>query len=110
MKTAVVGEELLVLAFELAGVHRSFQVHGSEEAGEAVLALMEDTDIGLIVIQDSVAATIEPLLEKIRAEPRVFPLIMECPGPAGRGLREDRFTRSIQRLAEPKQIGGEGER
>ncbi|MDI6718258.1 MAG: V-type ATP synthase subunit F [Methanomicrobiales archaeon] len=105
MKIAVIGEETMVLAFELAGVHTTFPVRDGEEAAGALEKALQDPDLGVLVVQDSFAVEIEPTLERIRAESRVFPLILECPGPSGPVLHEDRFLRSVRRLAGLERMG-----
>jgi len=99
VKAAVIGGTRMALGFALAGVKRTYVSNDAESAAEALLSCLRDPDVGVILLQDSLAVLIGDLLERVRAQKGAFPMIVECPGEEGRVLHEDRFARSVRVLA-----------
>ena len=79
---AVVGDEDLVNALRLAGVGRYHVIKGDDVSGEvrkALTALIEDTDIGVVVIAEDYVDYVEDLLNPFREGKRLTPVIVEVP-------------------------------
>ena len=79
---AVVGDEDLVDALRLAGVGRYHMIKGDDVGGEvreALSALIEDPDIGVVVIAEGHADFVEDMLTKLREGRKLTPVIIEVP-------------------------------
>lgn len=77
--------------FRLAGIAGQ-AVHTAEQAAAAIEAASAQTDCGVIVVTQQVAADIRAQVEAIRLE-RCRPLVVEIPGsegpkPGGKSLRQ----------------------
>ncbi len=82
MKYFVIGDEDAVLGFGLVGV-RGVKAENPAEAESAFKTALEDSDVGIVIIEDRIADMIRPLVDRyIFAEQ--FPLIVEVPGREGR--------------------------
>jgi V/A-type H+-transporting ATPase subunit F len=91
MKYAIIGDEDTVLGFEMVGVSGKV-VHEADEAQRAFQALLEDKEVGIVIITERVAdmmrATVDKYLFTVS-----FPLIVEIPDRTGAvpgrpGIRE----------------------
>ncbi|MDN7023772.1 hypothetical protein FGU65_02480 [Methanoculleus sp. FWC-SCC1] len=99
MKIAAIGGTRMVAGFALAGVKRTYFAADTETAAEALLDCIRDPEVGVILLQESLAVLIADLLERVRSEKGAFPMIVACPGEEGRIPHEDRFARSVRALA-----------
>ena len=81
MKLYCIADEDTVRGFRLAGVAGE-AVANAAEAEAAVRRLLDDADLGILVVTDVVAAEIRPLVDEVRLA-REHPLIAEIPGPDG---------------------------
>jgi V/A-type H+-transporting ATPase subunit F len=91
MRYYVIGDEDAVLGFGLVGVEGT-AVQGAEQAREVMKTVLEQSDIGIVIITERVADLIRPQVDRYIFT-RSFPLIVEIPdrqGPlAGKpGIRE----------------------
>ncbi len=91
MKYAVIGDEDTVLGFGVVGVLGKAAVN-ADEARSAFTAIIEDKEIGIIIITEHVADMIRSAVDQYTFT-AAFPLIVEIPGrrgpKAGRpGIRE----------------------
>lgn len=79
---AVVGDEDLVNALRLAGVRRYHVIRGDDVSGEvrrAVTALIEDSDVGVLVIAEDYVDYVADLLAPFRVGKKLTPVIIEVP-------------------------------
>ena len=91
MKYSIIGDEDTVLGFELVGLSGKV-VQTAEEARRAFESMLEDKEIGIIIITEPIADMIRPIVEKYLFT-LSFPLIVEIPDRRGRpadrpGIRE----------------------
>ena len=76
-----IADENTVRGFRLAGVSGQ-TVNSAPEAAAAVEATVAKRDCGVIILTETVADGIRPLVERMRFE-SARPVIVEIPGPAG---------------------------
>jgi vacuolar-type H+-ATPase subunit F/Vma7 len=81
MKYLVIGDEDTVLGFRYAGIEGTV-VGTAEEAKEAFASAVKSPTVGIIIINDAIAESIRPDINKVRFEAKE-PLIVEIPGPGG---------------------------
>ena len=91
MKYGLIGDEDTVLGFGMVGVQGK-TVHNAEEAEAAFQAILEDREIGIIIITERIAELIRPSVDQYIFT-RDFPLIVEIPDREGKitgkaGIRE----------------------
>jgi V/A-type H+-transporting ATPase subunit F len=91
MRYYIIGDEDAVLGFGLVGVEGT-AVQGVDQAREVMKTVLEQSDIGIVIITERVADLIRPQVDRFIFT-RSFPLIVEIPdrqGPlAGKpGIRE----------------------
>ena len=79
MKFHCIADEDTVRGFRLAGVSGAVVICASEAAA-AVEAAVVQRDCGIIILTETIADGIRPLVDQIRSE-RERPLIVEIPGP-----------------------------
>jgi len=90
MKYFVIGDEDAVLGFGLVGI-QGLKAENPQEAESAFKAALEDSNVGIVIIEDRIADMIRPMVDRyIFAEQ--FPLFVEVPGREGkqpdwRGIR-----------------------
>jgi V/A-type H+-transporting ATPase subunit F len=90
MKYFVIGDEDAVLGFGLVGI-QGIKAENQQEAELAFKSALEDSDIGVVIIEDRIADMIRPVVDKYIFTEQ-FPLILEVPGrtgkqPGRRGIR-----------------------
>lgn len=86
MKYSIIGDEDTVLGFGMVGVSGR-TARDPEEAHRAFLAVLEEREVGIIIMTERVADMIRPLVDKYLFT-ESFPLIVEIPDRKGR--RPDR--------------------
>lgn len=95
MEIAVVADPHVATAFRLAGIKRTYETGNSQQR---LAALLQDDDIGLIIITESLADECRSLIDQQRASPRMLPLIVEVPDFSGpKRSRIDDMSRIIKR-------------
>ena len=82
MKYSIIGDDDAVLGFEMVGVSGR-TVRDPEEAHRAFLAVLEEREVGIIIITERVADMIRPLVDRFLFT-ESFPLIVEIPDRKGR--------------------------
>lgn len=85
MKYFVIGDEDAVLGFGLVGI-QGMKAENPQEAEAAFTAALEDTNVGIIIIEDRVADMIRPIVDRYIFTEQ-FPLIVEVPGREGKDPR-----------------------
>ncbi len=82
MKYSIIGDEDTVLGFGIVGVAGKVALN-SDEAENAFQEILDDREIGIIIITEPVADMIRPIVDKyLFAES--FPLVVEIPDRGGR--------------------------
>ena len=81
MRYFIIGDEDAVLGFGLVGVEGKV-VQSATQAGEAFDAVLEQSDIGIIIITERVADLIRPRVDRFIFTSS-FPLIVEIPDRQG---------------------------
>ncbi len=82
MKYSIIGDDDAVLGFEMVGVSGR-TVRDPEEAHRAFLAVLDEREVGIIIITERVADMIRPLVDRFLFT-ESFPLIVEIPDRKGR--------------------------
>jgi vacuolar-type H+-ATPase subunit F/Vma7 len=105
LKLLCIGDAETVRGFRLAGV-AGRAVADAAEASEAISAAAADSECGIIIVTDKVAAGVRRQVDAIRLE-QERPLVVEVPGPDGPWPGR----RSLQRVVREAvgiSIGAEG--
>ena len=82
MRYFIIGDEDSVLGFSMVGV-KGRSVRNAEEAQRAFESVLEDREVGIIIITERIADLIRPLVDQYIFT-QVFPLIVEVPDRRGR--------------------------
>lgn len=85
MKVVAIGNRAFVAGLHLAGVE-GMRVSSSDEALREIHRLLQEKDVGLILVSDDVARDIRPQLTNIRTK-RPVPIIFEVPAPGSKKER-----------------------
>ncbi len=84
MKVVVVGKKDMAVGFSLAGVNEVFTPEDDHEAKKRLDKLMQSTDVGVILLSESIAKDIsEHLQQKKKRKDDVYPVIVEIPDKEG---------------------------
>ena len=83
MKVLVIGHPEAVLGFSLAGVGGQAATSAGE-ANQALDQALTSADIGIILVTQDVARTIQSRMDQLQLRSTI-PLVVEIPGPAGVG-------------------------
>jgi len=83
MKAAVIGDRNMTLGFSLAGVKKARIAQTPQETEEALKHYMDDPEVGVIMLLDSLAESIRPFMNKLQGRKEVYPIIVEVPGKEG---------------------------
>jgi len=96
MKFILIGDEITVLGYSLAGVH-GVVVNNEEEAADALKKATEDPDAGIVLITQRIASEIQPQVDEAKLK-MATPIVLEIPD--RHGPVEDRETalHIVQRL------------
>ena len=91
MKYSIIGDDDTVLGFEMVGVSGRV-VHDADEAQRAFQAVLEDKEVGIVIITERVADMMRDTVDKYLFTVS-FPLIVEIPDrkgtvPGRPGIRE----------------------
>jgi len=81
MRYFIIGDEDAVLGFGLVGVEGK-AVQNAEQAQEVFTTVLDQSDIGIIIITERVADLIRPQVDRFIFT-RSFPLIVEIPDRLG---------------------------
>ncbi|MFC1934063.1 V-type ATP synthase subunit F [Chloroflexota bacterium] len=91
LSIAVIGDEDLVSGLRLAGVRRYFAIKAEDEGEEvrkALTELMNDPDIGIIVIQEDYMKYVDDLIPPFKQRKQVTPIILPVPSKYGTKYRD----------------------
>jgi len=81
MKYSIIGDEDAVLSFGMVGVSGKVATN-PEEAENAFQEILEDKEVGIIIVTEDVADMMRPTVNKYLLTVS-FPLIVEIPGRKG---------------------------
>ncbi len=95
MRITVIGHPEAVQGFALAGVHGQIATT-REEVHRALDEVLQDADIGILLITNETAALAQTRLANLKLRSKT-PLIIEIPGPAGIPADQQTLKEIIQR-------------
>jgi V/A-type H+-transporting ATPase subunit F len=96
MKFFLIGDEYTVLGYSLIGIH-GVVAENPEEAANALSAATQDTDVGIILITQRIAAEIKSQVDSARLEMSI-PIVLEIPDRHGPMEDRESAMNVIQRL------------
>ncbi len=84
MKITSITDPVTADGLRLAGVERAFETEEGEEAEKIYLELLEDGEVGIIILTEDLAKKMsEDVLESKRDKKGVIPMVIEIPGKEG---------------------------
>lgn len=87
LNVAIIGSEDLVNGMRLAGVTRYHVIEDDHDVAEstrkALNDLIKEPDIGIIAIQEDYAEHVQDVIERVKEEKRLTPVIIEVPSKHG---------------------------
>ena len=94
MEIAVIGNSEFILGFRLAGIHKTYAAENDEELTEHITSVLEDTDVGILVLNSS---DMEKVSRRLRTtlEDSVRPTVIAIGGEVGGLSMRDRIKRSV---------------
>ena len=91
---AVIGDEDLVSGLRLAGVSRCHVIKGDHDTGdevrEALSKLIDEPDVGVIVILEDYTEYVGDLLTQLKQGKKITPVIVEVPSKRGTSYGDTR--------------------
>ena len=94
MEIAVIGNSEFILGFRLAGIHKTYAAENDEELTEHITSVLEDTDVGILVLNSS---DMEKVSRRLRTtlEDSVRPTVIAIGGEVGGLSMRERIKRSV---------------
>jgi vacuolar-type H+-ATPase subunit F/Vma7 len=87
LSIAIIGDEDLINGLRLAGVARYCVIKDDhdirDDVGKALTELISDPDIGIIAIREDYMEHVEDLVNQVREEKRLTPVIIGVPSKYG---------------------------
>ena len=87
LSIAVIGDEDLVNGLRLAGIRKYYVIQDNQassgEVRSVLTELMEDRDIGIIVIQEDYAEHVDDMVEQLKQRRQTIPVVLEVPSKFG---------------------------
>jgi len=99
MRIVAVGDRTVTLLCRLGGVAETIRCEDDASAEAALKELLIDESIGIVLIQDRYARPLIGLLDEHGRSQRVYPVVVEIPGPHGPVKGDDTITEAIRRVA-----------
>lgn len=96
MKFLLIGDEITVLGYSLAGVH-GIVVSNKEEAAKALKEATEDTDAGIVLITQRIASEIQSQVDEAKLK-IATPIVLEIPDRQGPVEGRESALDIVQRL------------
>ena len=90
----MVGNEQLALGFKMAGVVETYIIGGQQQAEPTMKALMERSDIGIIIMSSGVKRQVRDRRLADTIEQSILPLVVEVPE-KGEGVTEEDTLRNL---------------
>lgn len=79
-KVAIVGKNELALGFRLSGISESYQAEDTEDAEKAIREIMQNGNIGLVIISSALIRRIKDKKILNIIESSISPIFVEIPG------------------------------
>ena len=95
MKYFIIGDEDSVLGFGMVGVKGKL-VSNAQEAEEAFQSVLQDREVGIVVITERIAELIRPQVDRYMFT-EVFPLIVEIPDRLGQIVGKLNLRETVNR-------------
>jgi len=95
LKYFIIGDEDSVLGFGMVGVKGQI-VSNAQEAEEAFRSVLEDREVGIVVITERIAELIRPLVDRYMFT-QIFPLIVEIPDRLGQIAGKPNLRETVNR-------------
>jgi len=96
MKFIIIGDEITVLGYSLAGVH-GVVVSNKEEAADALKEATEDPDAGIVLITQRIASEIQSQVDEAKLR-MATPIVLEIPDRHGPVEDKETALHIVQRL------------
>jgi V/A-type H+-transporting ATPase subunit F len=96
MKFLLIGDELTVLGYSLAGI-RGTVVNNRDEAANALREATQDPEVGIVLITQRIASEIQPLVDEARLK-MATPIVLEIPDRHGPIEGRESALDIVQRL------------
>ena len=96
MKISLIGDEATVLGYSLVGI-RGVVVNSAEEAADALKAVTQDDDMGIVLITQRIASEIQPLVDEAKLK-MATPIVLEIPDRSGPVKGKEAALDIVQRL------------
>lgn len=97
MKVSVIADRETVNGFALTGIKDLYAVDNREEAKNALADVMQDPDMGVVIITERYALYLHDDIRRWREEKPLYPLIVEVQDKKGKIEREDPIRMLIKR-------------
>jgi V/A-type H+-transporting ATPase subunit F len=97
LKIAVIADRDTALGFALTGIKDLYAVDNREEAKSALTSVMQNSDIGVVIITERYAHSLRGDIARWREERPLYPLLVEVSDKKGKMSREDPIRILIKR-------------
>ncbi len=97
LKISYVGNNLLNIGFKIAGVSEAYAAMDTRESENRIKMLLEDQEIGIIIITSSVRRMIKDRRLSDAIVTSIMPLVVEVPEPGESADEEDTLRMLIMR-------------
>ena len=67
----------IAMGLRLGGLKECHVIDNPEECGDLLVELTQDTDTGILLVDDEIARIHHKLIDQIRANKKTFPIIVE---------------------------------
>ncbi|WP_255333055.1 V-type ATP synthase subunit F [Methanocalculus taiwanensis] len=99
MKIVALGDRTVTLLCRLGGVAETIRCEDFSSAEAALKELLMEESVAIVLIQDRYVRPLIPMLEEHGRSHRVYPVVVEIPGPKGPVKGDDTITEAIRRVA-----------
>jgi V/A-type H+-transporting ATPase subunit F len=97
LKISVIADRDTAMGFALTGIKDLYAVSNREEAKSALSEVMQDHDMGVLIITERYASYLRENIQRFREERPLYPLIVEIQDKKGPMEREDPIRILIKR-------------
>jgi V/A-type H+-transporting ATPase subunit F len=97
LRVAVIADKDTSLGFALTGIKDLFAVETREEAKNALSEVMQNSEIGVVIITERYAHSLREDIVRWREEKPLYPLLVEVSDKKGKMTREDPIRLLIKR-------------
>lgn len=97
MRVSVIADKDTSLGFALTGIKDLYIVDTRKEAKSALADVMQNSEIGVVIITERYAHSLREEIARWREEKPLYPLIVEVSDKKGKMTREDPIRLLIKR-------------